>query len=144
MQWDATPHAGFSTAEPWLPVADGFDHDNVQRERTDPASIYHLYRRLIALRRRSPSLQIGDYVPIVASGDLLVYVRRHASERTLVALNLGRGDAVVTFPGLRGDIVLTSAADRDRAAAGRDITLRGDEGVVLTLAADVVVPRFLV
>ena len=24
MQWDATPNAGFSTAQPWLPLADDF------------------------------------------------------------------------------------------------------------------------
>jgi alpha-glucosidase len=145
MQWDATPHAGFSTAEPWLPVADGFATDNVQRERLDPASIYNLHRRLIAVRRRSPSLLIGAYRPIVASGDLLLYVRQQASERALVCLNLGRDATVVAFPDrqLRGEIVVSSAADRDGEAVEGDITLRGNEGVVLTLAPAAVVPRSL-
>ena len=107
MQWDATPHAGFSTAEPWLPVDADFATDNVERERADPASIYNLYRRLIAVRRRSPSLVVGGYRPMEAGGDLLLYVREHESERTLVGLNLGRDTTVVAFPDrqLRGRIV---------------------------------------
>jgi glycosidase len=53
--------------EPWLPVAIGFGTNNVECERLDPTSIYHLHRRLIAVRRRSPSLLVGHYRPIVAS-----------------------------------------------------------------------------
>ena len=143
MQWDATPHAGFSSVEPWLPVATGFGTDNVELERLDPTSIYNLHRRLIAARRRSPSLRVGHYRPIVASGDLLLFVREHESERTLIGLNLG-GEAIpVSFPDqeLRGEIVVSSAGDRDGAVVTGDITLCGNEGVVMALAPDVVVPR---
>ncbi|HKA62190.1 MAG TPA: alpha-amylase family glycosyl hydrolase [Methylomirabilota bacterium] len=145
MQWDATAHAGFSTAEPWLPVADGFGTDNVEHERLDPASMLHLYRRLIAARRHSVALQRGDYRPIVASGDLLVYVRQHANERMLVGLNLGRDAAVVKFPDrqVRGEIIVSSAADRDGQKVEGELSLRGDEGVVVSLTPGVVVPRSL-
>ena len=145
MQWDATPHAGFSMAEPWLPVDADFATDNVERERVDPASIYNLYRRLIAVRRRSPSLVVGGYRPIEAGGDLLVYVRQHESERALVALNLGRDATVVKFPEgqLRGRIVVSSGADRDGEPVEGDLLLDGDEGLVVSLAPEVVVPRSL-
>ena len=145
MQWDATAHAGFSTAEPWLPVADGFGTDNVEQERLDPASTLQLYRRLIAARRRWPALQRGDYRPIVARGDLLLYVRQHADERMLVGLNLGRDATAVSFPDrqLRGEIVVSSGGDRDGEKVDGDLTLRGDEGIVLALAPDAVVPASL-
>ena len=143
MQWDATPHAGFSPLEPWLPVASGFETTNVERERLDPSSIYHLYRRLIAVRRRSPSLLVGHYRPIVTNGDLLLFVREHERERTLIALNLGGEALTVRFTDqqLRGDIVVSSAGNRDGEVVKGDITLGGHEGVVMTLAPDVVVPR---
>ena len=142
MQWDASPHAGFSAVEPWLPVAAGFGTDNVERERLDPASIYNLYRRLIAVRRRSPSLLVGHYRPMVASGDLLLFVREYGSERTLIGLNLGGEAIAVRFPDrqLRGEIVVSSAGDRDGAVVTGDIRLGGHEGVVVALAPDVVVP----
>jgi Glycosidases len=143
MQWDATPYAGFSSVEPWLPVAAGFETANVERERRDPTSIYNLYRQLIALRRRSPALLIGRYRPIVASGDLLLFVREHESERILIGLNLG-GEAIeIRFPDqeLRGEILLSSARDRDGAVVAGAVRLCGHEGMVMALAPDVVVPR---
>ncbi len=51
MQWDEGAFAGFSGVEPWLPLADDFATVNVARQRADPASLYNLYRRLIAARR---------------------------------------------------------------------------------------------
>ena len=53
MRWDAGPHAGFSTAEPWLPVGEGAA---VAAQRDDPRSMLTLYRRLLALRRESDDL----------------------------------------------------------------------------------------
>jgi alpha-glucosidase len=142
MQWDASPHAGFSPVEPWLPVAPGFETDNVECERLDPTSIYNLHRRLIAVRRRSPSLRVGHYRPIVASGDLLVFVREYESERTLIGLNLGGEAIALRFPDrqLRGEILVSSAGDREGALVTGDIALRGNEGVVMALARDVAVP----
>ena len=140
MQWDATRHAGFSPVEPWLPVSAGFETDNVARQRGDPTSIYNLYRRLIALRRRSPSLRMGRYRPIVATGDLLLFVREHESERTLIGLNLG-GEATeirLTDQQPRGQILVSSAGDRDGAVVTGTVTLRGHEGLVMALAPDVV------
>jgi alpha-glucosidase len=142
MQWDATPHAGFSPVEPWLLVAARFEIDNVERQRRDPASIYNLHRRLITLRRHLPSLLIGRYRPVTANGDLLLFVREHEIERTLVGLNLG-GDAIeVRFPDdqLRGEILVSSTGDRDGAVVAGPLTLSGNEGVVMALAPGVVMP----
>ena len=49
MQWDATPHAGFSTAKPWLPLADDFVHENVVTLEPTRRSILNFYKALIAL-----------------------------------------------------------------------------------------------
>ena len=142
MQWDATPHAGFSPVEPWLPVASSFGTINVGRERLDATSVYNLHRRLIAVRRRSLSLQVGRYQAIVASGDLLVFLREHARERTVIALNLGREVAPLSFAGrqLRGEVLVSSAGDRDGELVMGELTLQADEGIVMRLAPDAVVP----
>jgi alpha-glucosidase len=143
MQWDATAHAGFSRVEPWLPLAPGFARDNVERERLDPTSIYSLYRQLIAVRRRLPSLRVGHYRPIMATGDLLVFVREHERERILIGLNLGEEAIAVSLSDqqLRGEIVVSSGRDREGEVVTDRISLRGNEGVVIELAPDAIVPR---
>ena len=67
MQWDATANAGFTSAKPWLPISGDFESRNVGCQRDDPATIYNLYRRLIATRRLRLSLSIGCYRPIAAA-----------------------------------------------------------------------------
>ena len=60
MPWDGSPHAGFSTAEPWLPLPGDWPTRNVAGEGDDPASMLSLHRRLLALRRAHPALAVGD------------------------------------------------------------------------------------
>src|SRR3990167_2927919 len=47
MQWSREAHAGFSTGEPWLTVADDFSEHNVEIESRDPRSFLTLYQTLI-------------------------------------------------------------------------------------------------
>jgi alpha-glucosidase len=61
----------------------------------------------------------------------------------LVALNLGNDAAALTFPGggLRGTVLVSSFADREGERLTGDIDLRGDEGLVIELDKDAVVPE---
>jgi alpha-glucosidase len=113
MQWDDTRYAGFSEVEPWLPLADDFREYNTVKQRSDPASIYHLYRQLIALRRSRSALLHGSYRLVHADGDLLLFFREQDPERLLVALNFGMGPAIAKFPDeLAGTLLLSSHLDR--------------------------------
>ena len=89
MQWDATPHAGFSTASTWLPLADDYVHENVVNLESDASSILHLYKALIALRKQLPQLVTGSYEPVAAQGDILLYRRAGEGGSVIIALNLG-------------------------------------------------------
>ena len=59
MQWSNTPHAGFTTGEPWLKENENYTTINVEDELADPNSLFHFYQKLIALRKnqsiRKPS-----------------------------------------------------------------------------------------
>jgi len=134
MQWDAGRFAGFSTVEPWLPLADDHESENVANQRGEQTSIFNLYRRLLALRRKSPALTLGSYRPLVASGDLLLFIREHPQQRLLIALNLGgEPTSVSSHPqAWSGQLLLSSFADRHEAVDG-DIALRANEGVVVKL-----------
>ena len=76
MQWSAQVNAGFSAAEPWLPVAPDYREVNVESQRDQPRSMLSLYRQLISLRRGEPALEVGAFDPVEAEGDVLAYIRR--------------------------------------------------------------------
>lgn len=135
MQWDASPRAGFSMVEPWLPVADDYREVNVEVEHADPTAFLNLYRQLLALRRDHAALSVGDYLPLAANGDLLVYMRRSPDERFLVALNLGANACILALgsPGFPGRIVLSTQLDRKDESLGHQLLLRPNEGVIAAL-----------
>jgi alpha-glucosidase len=136
MQWDAEPNAGFTTGTPWLPIPADAETTNVATEQDDPRSLLTLYRRLIALRRAEPALEIGSYRPLPATGDVVAYVREAAGRRFLIALNLGHSPARLTLPReMAGRVVLGTHDDREGAAIEGDIALRGDEAVVAQMIA---------
>jgi alpha-glucosidase len=60
--WDASPTHGWATEDPWLPWPPGAGDDrNVAAQDGDDASFLGLYRRLLAVRRSSPALAVGDF-----------------------------------------------------------------------------------
>jgi alpha-glucosidase len=142
MPWDAGPHAGFSSAEPWLPLADDHRRTNVVNQRDDATSIYQLHRRLIALRRAHVVLRFGAYRPIAASGDLLLFVRELARDRWFVALNFGDEPVEVSLAAgdLRGQLLVSTAGDRAGETVKGSLDLRGNEGAVIKLADGVRLP----
>ena len=137
MQWDEGPQAGFSSVKPWLPLAANTVVENVAREHADPHSIYQLHRKLIALRQAYPALQLGSYRPIVASGDLLLYLRELGDSRIFVALNLAAEPAVLSFPegAVAGTLLLSAHCDRENERVTGDLALRPHEGIVVELSA---------
>jgi alpha-glucosidase len=136
MQWSAEPHAGFSRATPWLPLADDFAHENVVNHEADQRSILSLYRALIALRKRVPALVTGDYVPVAAEGDLLLYCRRSSQGSTMIALNLGAEPVSLASDALEGEILLSTLMDRQGEKLHGVLDLRDNEGVIIGNAPD--------
>src|SRR3712207_6798351 len=83
MPWDASAHAGFTMAEPWLPVGPDHRTINVAAQADDPRSVLSLYRALIRLRRAEAALSVGAYVPVGADENILSYERHHDGRRLL-------------------------------------------------------------
>jgi alpha-glucosidase len=132
MQWDATAHAGFTTAEPWLPV--GLDRRaiNVAAQTQDPRSVLSLYRALIGLRRTEAALSIGAYSPVGADENVLSYERRHEGRRLLVILNMSAEPQAWSNPGT-GRVVISTSPDRSGRPMGGTLDLDPDEGCIVAL-----------
>jgi alpha-glucosidase len=122
-----------STVEPWLPLGPDHRTNTPESQKADAASLYHLYRRLVALRRREEVLSVGSFRAIAAEGDLVVYVR---GDRMLVVLNLGDQPMHMEFKNdhLRGHIVLSTALGREGEEMDGELPLRGNEGVIVKLS----------
>jgi len=131
MPWDASPNAGFTTGRPWLPLNSDWITRNVAAQDADPASILGLYRDLLALRRSSPALSLGDYVEVRATGGVLAYERRAGAERVLVALNLTSAPRDLELPPGVGWRVLVPAAGDVGPTDRGGLRLGPDEGVLL-------------
>ncbi len=135
MQWNGDESGGFTTGQPWLPLADDYKTNNVAVERQQPTSLLSLYHHLIELRRAEPALSVGDIAPIPADNDLMAYVRKTAERRLLVVLNLGANPQTFNFASLksRACLLVSTHLDRDHEKLADDLELRGDEGVVVEL-----------
>ncbi len=135
-QWSAEKYAGFSTAEPWLPVAAGYQECNVTAESADPRSVLALYKALLRYRRATPALSRGSYRPLNDSpADCFVFVREFEGQRRLVAINLGGEARVVDASSVaaEGRIVISTGMDRTEAVKLGALSLRPHEGVIVEL-----------
>ncbi|MCD6290319.1 MAG: alpha-glucosidase [Anaerolineae bacterium] len=94
MQWASAPNAGFSPAgvQTWLPVNPNYAQGvNVADQTEDPNSLLSFYRHLLAVRRRTPALIDGDYVPLHEDAeDYLAFLRRSeaSGQSCLIVLNM--------------------------------------------------------
>jgi oligo-1,6-glucosidase len=107
--WDASEHAGFTTGTPWLQVNPNYTEINAEAARKDPDSVFHHYRRLIALRHTLPVVVDGDYRLLMPDDEqVFAYVRALDGTTLTVVANLsGTPAAVEPVP---GEVVITTHA----------------------------------
>jgi alpha-glucosidase len=108
MQWDDTAQAGFTTGAPWLPLGADYRTINAAQQRSDPASLLSFYRRAIWYRKTSAALIAGNYRSLPSEPETFVYVREHAAQRLLVALNFADVPRAVALPADAGTTVLAT------------------------------------
>jgi alpha-glucosidase len=88
MQWDASHSAGFTNAEPWIPVHPDYPTRNVLLQNADSKSLLNFYRSLITIRRQVMALQQGELIPLTLKPvHILAYLRKISGQMVLVALN---------------------------------------------------------
>jgi oligo-1,6-glucosidase/alpha-glucosidase len=99
MAWDDRANAGFSAAEPWLPLHADWRTRNVAAQEADQSSMLALTRALLALRRAEPALELGDIVLLDAPEGVLAYERRYDGRRVRVLLNLTPDNVAIAWQG---------------------------------------------
>jgi oligo-1,6-glucosidase len=118
VQWDASPQAGFTTATPWIAVNPNHAWLNAATQYDDPRSVFHHYRRLIALRHTMPVVAHGTFTMLLPEHpQVYAYERRLDDARLVVVANLS-GEFATIGPDLDLadlDLILTNA-DRPQPA----------------------------
>ena len=94
MQWDATPQAGFTTGTPWLAVNPNYEQINAEAAVKDEDSVYHFYRKLIALRHEEPAVVYGDFTMLLPHDERLYAFTRTHGDTTLLVIGNFSGESV--------------------------------------------------
>lgn len=101
MQWSNSLNAGFSPKEvqTWLPVNPNYKNGiNVLDQDKNPSSLLHYYKHLLRIRRESPALMEGEYIPLYdTANEYHAFMRQSPKQTVLVILNFSENSLEVDF-----------------------------------------------
>ena len=131
MQWDDSENAGFTTGTPWIGVNPNYKEINAKAALADENSIFHYYRKLIALRKETPIIVYGHYALLEPDHEsLYVYTRSLEEQKMLVICNFTKEPVDYVIPEeFSGAKILITNYDRDEAKG--TIEVKAYEAIVL-------------
>ena len=132
MQCDASTQAGFTTGTPRMPVNPNHTIINAAAQRNDPASMFHHFRALIALRHENALVREGRFELLLPDHEQ--FTRTLDDKQLLVIPNCSSTPAVVPFAiwtlAERGELLLSTHPEdvgapwESRIVSLRDMTAR--------------------
>jgi alpha-glucosidase len=128
MHWRDEPGGGFTDpgATPWLPLGD--TATNVESQLADPSSTLRLVRDLLAVRKRTPDLNLGSYAALDAPDAIWAWRR---GDRHAAVVNCS--ELTATIEGLTGSVRIGADRARDGESFDGALALDGWEAVVVEL-----------
>ena len=88
MQWTADAGAGFTTGTPWLTINENHVTINAEAALADPDSVFHYYKKLIALRKEYAVFGDGWFELVDPENEkIFAYTRDTEQEHLLVVCN---------------------------------------------------------
>ena len=138
MQWSSKVNAGFTSSKPWLKIHQNYAVRNVDVQKEDPKSLFNFYRKLLKLRKNTPALQKGMFVPLTYDPQQVMgYLRQVEGQTVLVALNFGKRKIKLALgPRLndaRWELLLSNKREEPPKIQKGWLHLSGDEVCILLL-----------
>jgi oligo-1,6-glucosidase len=135
VQWDASPHAGFTAGTPWIAVNPDYTEVNAAAQVGRPGSVFEHYRRLIELRHTDPVITNGDFELLLPDHPAIwAFLRRGPDTELLVAANFSADMTAAALPldpeWADAAVVLTNLPDQDPLESPPDLKLRPWESVI--------------
>jgi alpha-glucosidase len=100
MPWARGENLGFTTGEPWLPLAREHRDLTVEAQEGDPESALAFARDMVAFRKGSPAMTAGDLDFLDTPEPIAAFVRREGDEAIACVFNLSPEPQVVESPEL--------------------------------------------
>ena len=115
MQWSAGENAGFTSGTPWLPVNENHSFINAEAALADAHSVFHYYRKLIALRKQHSVFKDGRFTLLDAEDpNIFAYTRDTETAHLLVVCNFTENYLPYELPSrFYGSQLLLSNYDTD-------------------------------
>lgn len=101
-QWSDTENAGFSSGKPWISLNPNYSSINAKEQTGREDSVFHFYRKLIALRKAEEYKEVfvyGEFVPVLPEKEnFMAYLRKGQEKTILVAANFQRESVTIKLP----------------------------------------------
>ena len=115
--WTNEEGLGFSEGvTTWLPADPAHAGLSVASQSNDPNSLLAGCRSLLALRKRTPALRLGDFNVLEVEKDWLVFQRTHADVTLICAFNFAGSSQRLKIDGI--EAVLAGELDQGQLPAG--------------------------
>ncbi|MDW2799293.1 alpha-glucosidase [Clostridium boliviensis] len=134
-QWDSSENAGFTKGTPWLLVSPDYPANNLKRQFTDPDSVFHYYKKLIALRKSEEykdTFIYGQFIPAYTDEErVMAYYRIGEDQRILIIGNFKMAEQEIKLEQPYRKVLLHNY--ETVSGNGTSLLLKGYEVVVLEL-----------
>lgn len=88
MQWDASPHGGFTSGTPWIMANPNYTSVNAEAQLQDSDSIFRYYQKLLHYRKNSEVIGNGAYEELLPEHEsVYAYKRTYGGKAVLVFCN---------------------------------------------------------
>lgn len=124
MQWDNSENAGFTTGTPWIEVNKNYKTINADNAVKNENSVFHYYKKLIALRKENDVIACGSYKPEMEDNtNVFAYSREYEGKKLFVVCNFYGTETKISLPDefVGKEILISNYKD---AKAKKEVTLR--------------------
>lgn len=124
MQWDNSENAGFTTGTPWIEVNKNYKTINADNAVKNKNSVFHYYKKLIALRKENDVIAYGSYKPEMENNtNVFAYSREYEGKKLFVVCNFYGTETKISLPDefVGKEILISNYKD---AKAEKEVTLR--------------------
>jgi len=119
MPWDsAETNLGFTEGKPWLPMAREHQGLTVAAQEADAESNLAFARAMIAFRKASPAMTLGELAFLEAEDPILAFVRTEGGEAIACVFNLSGSPVFPTLAALEGAELLEVRAGEAELRGG--------------------------